>query len=123
MYIQKRFPLFALLRWSMKSILFFTVTSITPVFLYEVLEWRWLHLPWLPIALVGTAVAFIIGFKNNASYDRLWEARKIYGGIVNASRSFAIMINDYITNFQDEAPLSEKDHFKIKKQLSHGFFK
>ena len=35
--------------------------------------------PWQPIAVLGTAVAFITGFKSNAAYGRLWEARKIQG--------------------------------------------
>ena len=39
---------------------------------------------------------FIVSFKNNASYDRLWEARKIWGGIVNSSRSWTIMVKDFI---------------------------
>lgn len=46
-------------------------------------------IPWVPVSLVGTAVAFYVGFKNNQAYDRLWEARKIWGGIVNSSRSFS----------------------------------
>jgi predicted membrane chloride channel (bestrophin family) len=29
--------------------------------------------PWLPIALLGTAVAFVVGFKNNASYTWSWS--------------------------------------------------
>ncbi len=45
-------------------------------------------MPWQPISVIGIAVAFYLGFKNNASYDRTWEARKIWGGIVNNSRSF-----------------------------------
>ncbi len=45
--------------------------------------------PFLPIGTVGTAVAFYLGFKNNSSYDRYWEARKIWGGIVNSSRTWA----------------------------------
>ncbi len=64
--------------------------------------WSWLTVPWLPIALIGTAVAFITGFKNNASYARLWEARQIWGGIVNTSRSFGVMACDYL--------LPEPDH-------------
>jgi hypothetical protein len=35
-------------------------------------------IPWLPLSLVGTAVAFYVGFKNVQSYDRIWEARKVY---------------------------------------------
>ncbi len=46
----------------------------------------------LPIAfpaLMGTAIAFFVGFNNNQAYDRWWEARIIWGGIVNDSRSWA----------------------------------
>lgn len=77
----------------------------------------WLRLPWLPIGVVGTAVAFIVSFKNNASYDRLWEARKIYGGIVNTSRSLTIMLNDFITNEFAKEKHSEESLFAIRKQM------
>lgn len=46
----------------------------------------------LPIAypsLMGTAIAFFIGFNNNQAYGRWWEARIIWGGLVNDSRSWA----------------------------------
>lgn len=65
-------------------------TLIALVFYF--LEWEWMVIPWVPVALIGTAEAFLVGFKNNQAYDRLWEARKIWGGIVNSSRSFAAMI-------------------------------
>lgn len=53
-------------------------------------------LPWQPIAILGTAVAFVVGFKNNASYNRIWEARQIYGSVINDSRSFAYTLRDAI---------------------------
>lgn len=49
-------------------------------------------LPWQPISVIGIAVAFFLGFKNNSSYDRTWEARKIWGKIINDSRTFATAI-------------------------------
>jgi putative membrane protein len=66
------------------------------VVLYEFLGWRWLAVPWVPIALLGTVAAFSVGFKNNATYDRLWEARRVWGGIVNVSRSWGILVHDFI---------------------------
>jgi putative membrane protein len=42
----------------------------------------------VPFQIVGTALAILLGFRNNAAYDRWWEGRKIWGGIVNASRAF-----------------------------------
>lgn len=40
-------------------------------------------------ALMGTAIAFFIGFNNNQAYGRWWEARTIWGALVNDSRSWA----------------------------------
>ena len=54
-------------------------------------------LPWPPIAVLGVAVAFMTGFKSNAAYGRLWEARQIWGAIVNVSRAWALMARDFVT--------------------------
>ena len=59
---------------------------------YYFTHWRFLTLPWLPLSLIGAAVAFYLGFKNNQSYDRVWEARKIWGAIVNNSRMLGTMV-------------------------------
>jgi putative membrane protein len=55
-----------------------------------------LSLPWHPVGVIGIAVAFYLGFKNNSSYDRLWEARKIWGGLVNDSRSLGAATISFI---------------------------
>ncbi|QPH38227.1 bestrophin family protein [Pedobacter endophyticus] len=46
--------------------------------------------------VLGTAIAFFIGFNNNQAYDRWWEARKIWGALVNDSRSFARALINYV---------------------------
>ena len=117
MYTKKIYPISTVLRWTRRYIYYFILFSLIPVLLYEVMDWKWLHLPWLPIGLVGTALAFINGFKNNASYGRLWEARKIYGGIVNASRLLATMVNDFITNEHAKKERTEEEFFDIKKEI------
>ncbi|GAB5564803.1 MAG: bestrophin family ion channel [Winogradskyella sp.] len=117
MLTRRNYSVKEMLGWTRRYIFIFVILSLIPVLLYSGLKWYWLHLPWLPIGLVGTALAFIISFKNNASYGRLWEARKIWGGIVNASRSFAIMVNDFITNERAKNNYSEDELFKIRKQL------
>lgn len=47
------------------------------------------HIPATLPGLMGTALAFFIGFNNNQAYDRWWEARIIWGGMVNDSRSWS----------------------------------
>jgi putative membrane protein len=39
-------------------------------------------------AFLGTAISLILSFKLNQSYERWWEARKIWGSVVNDSRTF-----------------------------------
>ncbi|MGI4805876.1 MAG: bestrophin family protein [Janthinobacterium lividum] len=42
-----------------------------------------------PFTLIGVALAIFLGFYNNASYDRFWEGRKLWGGLLNITRSLA----------------------------------
>ncbi|MGE8379652.1 MAG: bestrophin family protein, partial [Sphingobacterium sp.] len=74
---------------------------------YYFFQWEWMIIPWVPLALIGTAEAFYVGFKNNQAYDRLWEARKIWGGIVNSSRSFVSMLYAFNTEQGDQQNLEE----------------
>ncbi|HEY0977842.1 MAG TPA: bestrophin family ion channel [Flavobacteriales bacterium] len=101
MHAGRRFQLREVLVWTRRDILRYLVIGTVPTLLYQLLDWHWLTIPWVPIAAIGTAVAFIVGFKNNATYNRLWEARQIYGAIVNSSRSWAIMAIDFVTGADD----------------------
>lgn len=38
-------------------------------------------------SLVGPALGLLLVFRTNASYDRFWEGRKLWGGIVNETRN------------------------------------
>src|SRR3954463_6000495 len=40
-----------------------------------------------PFTLIGIALAIFLGFYNNASYDRFWEGRKLWGALLNNTRS------------------------------------
>ncbi|RLD25968.1 MAG: hypothetical protein DRI54_03795 [Bacteroidetes bacterium] len=117
MYTKIKYTPLEMMKWTKYDTIRFLVLALIPVVLYEAFDLKWLHLPWLPIALVGTAVAFVVGFQNNAAYDRIWEARKIWGGIVNTSRSWALLVNDYITNDFADENASPEEIKQIKKEL------
>ena len=97
MYVTKIFPISGIWKFSWHHILWMTIWGAVTVSLYEFTHWKFLAIPWLPVSLVGTAVAFYLGFKNNSSYDRIWEARKIWGAIVNGSRSWSTAIKNFVT--------------------------
>lgn len=93
MYTGKIYSPIQFFKWTYRTA-FWTITlSIIPTVLFA-LGYTFLALPWQPITMLGTAVSLIVGFKNNASYGRIWEARQIYGVITNDSRSFAYTLRD-----------------------------
>ena len=98
-----------MVKWTRWETAFFLVLTALVVILFHVLEFSFLHVPWTPVALVGTAVAFIIGFQNSAAYGRIWEARKIWGGIVNSSRTWGMKVKDMVTNEYAKEKLPEEE--------------
>ena len=114
MHTGKHYTLREILYWTRRDIYFLLVLGTLPTVLYEVFDIR-LTIPWVPIALIGTAVAFVVGFKNNATYGRLWEARQIWGSIINASRSWGILVRDFITI--KNTSISNDDLAQIRKRL------
>lgn len=107
MLTKKRYSTKEMIWWTRQEILFYILYMTIITIIYDVVELTFLNVPWTPVALIGTAVAFIIGFQNSAAYGRIWEARKIWGGIVNSSRTLTMKVNDMITNEYAKNPESE----------------
>ena len=92
MFIGRTIPFSLLWHFGWRHALRMAMLSTAVYAGYEWLHWKWLAIPFLPVSTVGAAVAFYVGFKNNSAYERLWEARRIWGGITNTSRSFAMSV-------------------------------
>jgi putative membrane protein len=73
---------------------------------YQLLHWRWLAVPDLPVALYGSAIGVILGFRNNSCYSRWWEGRTLWGAIVNNSRSWGRQVTTAMMP-RTEAEVSE----------------
>ncbi len=117
MFVKKNFSLIDVLKFSGVHIIWLTTWATLVTVVYEYLHWEWLNIPWLPISVIGTAVAFYVGFKNNSAYDRLWEARKIWGAIINSSRMWGATVRSYISNQFTDQSLENKELQKIHQRL------
>lgn len=71
------------------KLLYFVALSVSVFVLHEIFDIRELSIPFNAVATLSTALAIYLGFKNNNAYERWWEARKIWGLIVNYSRAWA----------------------------------
>ncbi len=68
---------------------------------------RGLALPSLaiPFSIVGGALAILLAFRNGAAYDRWWEGRKLWGGVVNVSRTFARQLETWVPDAETRGRL------------------
>ncbi|ASZ11045.1 hypothetical protein KTO58_20020 [Chitinophaga pendula] len=107
MHAGRRFTLKEFLIWTRRDIYRLSVLALVTTSLFTIFNWKWIAVPWVPIALVGTAAAFIVGFRNTQTYNRLWEARQIYGAIVNTSRSWGLLVKDFVSGDIDAGKLHE----------------
>ncbi|MDX2281456.1 MAG: bestrophin family ion channel [Saprospiraceae bacterium] len=92
MYTGKDFTYLMFWHFAKNNLIKTMIVSVIAVILYDKLGFRFFAIPFVPVATIGTAVAFYVGFKNNQAYERLWEARKLWGGLTNVSRNFSMQL-------------------------------
>lgn len=95
--LTKKLPAKIIFQFSIIPIILATTWSLLVVSSFYYFNFHWLAISFLPISLLGIAVSFYVGFKNNASNERQSEARKNWGGITNDSRAFTAMLSTYLS--------------------------
>src|SRR5687767_7315745 len=105
MHTGKSYKLLEFLDWTRRDIYLLIVLGVVPVIAYQIGNMKWLGLPWTVVALLGTATAFIVGFKNLQTYNRTWEARQIWGDIISSSRAWGTMSRDFFDNIEKSREL------------------
>ncbi|MDY0904990.1 bestrophin family protein [Pedobacter sp. CFBP9032] len=97
MLLNKRIPASYILKKIKLEVLYVLIIGLLVNYLTG--EYKNL-IPEMPIAIptfIGTAISVILSFKINQSYDRWWEARKVWGSIVNDSRSFVLQLQSFVS--------------------------
>ena len=119
MYTRRSVRVSLIAQFAWHIVLVSGIWSVAVVLLYLFLKSRGvdMSLPIAPLGTIGVAVAFYVGFKNSQSYDRFWEARKIWGGIVNASRSWANQVMSFISSHHSPEPVDEAHVRQIQRSM------
>ena len=92
MIISKTIIIARIVKGTWKKFLFLLFLCIAAYLFNEYILLHYIEFPTIVPGILGPALAFFIGFNNNQAYDRWWEARKIWGGLVNDSRTWARQI-------------------------------
>lgn len=145
MLLKKKIPMKYVLGKIRTELILVILYAIT----FEILNYYYnnkaIHIPIAIPTIVGTIISLLLAFKSNQAYDRWWEARIVWGAIVNDSRTlmrqvitfykdpdFSVEANDFKENFAKRQvawcyslsqSLREKDPYKpIKKILNEHDF-
>lgn len=54
-------------------------------------------------AMIGPSLGLLLVFRTNASYDRFWEGRKMWGGIVNETRNLSRQVETWFAKDRELA--------------------
>lgn len=93
--------------------------EVATIMAYSILVWVLYHnfhfvriaIPLSVPAILGTVISLLLGFRSNQAYDRWWEARHIWGAIVNDSRTLARQAGCFM---EKEYKEEEVAHFRAR---------
>ena len=104
--------------WYLRYELAFAVCwAIAVWLLFEKGGFEQIALPFSIAATLGGALAIFLGFRNNSSYGRWWEARQLWSGIVNASRVFARLVFTFTDSHAHQQNYQKERSEAFKKSL------
>lgn len=101
MLLNKRIPFSYILNKIKYDLVYVLIVSLVVLFITEKYQKLLPEMPLTIPAFIGTAISILLSFKLSQSYDRWWEARKVWGAIVNDSRSFVIQLQSLTSDVND----------------------
>jgi ion channel-forming bestrophin family protein len=119
MYINRNISWRLIILFAWKSVVFYLFWSTLIVLVHMFFHMRGINLaiPFAPVSTIGVAVSFYLGFKNNQSYDRFWEARTAWGGIVNSSRTWGNQVMSFVSNYHHKINISGPELHAVQQRL------
>ncbi|MEZ4961120.1 MAG: bestrophin family ion channel [Saprospiraceae bacterium] len=117
MILKRNFHPLKVLAYVWQEVLFAFVWSVVVWVLFTYGGVKSLALNFTPIGVLGSALAIFVAFRNNSAYGRWWEARQIWGSIVNASRTFARLVVTFTDSHAHQANYDRERSERFKKEM------
>lgn len=118
MLLKHNIPLTYIFGKITKELILVTVYAVGIVVLYQNFHFTRISIPIAVPALLGTVISLLLAFRSNQAYDRWWEARILWGAIVNDSRTLARQILYFIDDPYYSAEIQLFKERFIKRQIA-----
>jgi len=110
-----------MLKYVGKPLLLLVLYDLAVVVAYKLMHWNWIAMPHIPLALFGSAIGIVVAFRNQSAYARWWEARILWGSVVNNSRSWGRQVTTGMLSLKsdDAAELKETQRRMVYLQIAY----
>ena len=117
MIVKRNFHPLRVWQYIKKPLLFILLWSLVVWLCFYVTKSGFLVLNFTPIGVLGSALAIFVAFRNNSAYGRWWEARKLWGGIVNSSRVLSSLIITFADSHSHQENYDQERSRTFKNEL------
>ena len=117
MMVSTKASIWKMIRWQWRYALVMALSGVAAVVMERFYEFERNLLPNLPLAVVGGALSIFVSFRANSAYDRWWEGRKLWGGMINVCRHFSTQVTQYLGTDPEQHPAIEK---LLRRQIAYA---
>jgi len=96
MLLKDNIPVLYILGKIKKELILVTLYSVFIAIMYKNFHVTRISIPIAVPTILGTVISLLLAFKSNQAYDRWWEARTLWGAIVNDVRSFTRQLLTFV---------------------------
>ena len=86
MIVGKTLSWHIVLKYTGRPVVVHVLMATAVVIAYSKFNLTFLAVPALPVTVLAATVGILLTFRNNSAYDRWWEARTLWGSLVNTSK-------------------------------------
>jgi ion channel-forming bestrophin family protein len=117
MIVRKFLSIRKIIRFTWKKVLLILFVATLVTVSYIEFEHDDISFSTVPLSILGVALAILLGFRNNSAYDRWWEARRIWGSLVNDSRTLARQVLTFFISKSDSGTTESKSFSDFRKEI------
>jgi putative membrane protein len=101
-----------------KELILVAVYSAAIYFIHQYYNFKAVSIPLTVSTILGTIISLLLAFRSNQAYDRWWEARILWGSIVNDSRTFARQVLTFVDSSHDGEQKRALKERIIRRQMA-----
>lgn len=121
MLLQNKIPIKYVLGKIKPGLIAVSIYATVIAVLYDSFHVTRITIPLSVPMILGTVISLLLGFRSNQAYDRWWEARIVWGAIVNDSRTLARQILTFVDNGYDSTDIQQFRERFIRRQIAWNF--